>query len=308
MSKFKNPALAGTGSACFEKPEYAFWEAMQATLGPLDSLPVGDGTLHRIHIPGDKSGTLNGWYVLHLDGLPSGAFGSWKTGQTHTWSSRQPVSNTELRLLFDRIEQVKAQRKAEQQQRQHSAMEKAQYLWAKAMPPDPAHPYLSNKGVLAHNLRQSREALLVPLIDANGQLTNLQFIHPDGSKRFLTGGRLKGCCSPIGYFDPSQRFLVCEGWATGATLHQNTGNTTLCAMTASNLAPVAEALRAHYPKAEILICGDDDRFTLNNPGRKAARYAALAASAQYCLPVWPAGAPEDLTDFNDLACWLKENV
>ena len=61
-----------------------------AGLGMLKPAVVGDGILHRYRVDGDKAGSLNGWYVLHLDGQPFGAFGSWKTGQSLTWSARQP--------------------------------------------------------------------------------------------------------------------------------------------------------------------------------------------------------------------------
>lgn len=301
---FQTTRLSGTGSACPEKAEYAFLEAMQAVFGPLDFVPAMDGAIHREHAPGDNSGTRNLWYVGFTDNIASGAFGSWKLGRTETWSSRQPTSTAELHLIRQRMEQAKAQRLAERQQQQQLAADKARLLWSQALPASPDHAYLVAKGVAPHNLRQRGQALLVPLIH-DGQLVNLQFIQADGSKRFLTGGRLKGCCSPIGNPDPSQRFLVCEGWGTGATLHQNTGNTILCAMTANNLEAVAVALRSQFPAAEILICGDDDRLTPGNPGRKAARGAAVAASARYCFPVWPVDAPQDLTDFNDLACWQK---
>lgn len=57
-----------------------FRDALQAAYGPLDWLPVPDGAIHRFRVPEDKPGTLNGWYVLYLDGIASGAFGSWKSG------------------------------------------------------------------------------------------------------------------------------------------------------------------------------------------------------------------------------------
>jgi len=83
----QNGACAPRGSLCLEKAELAFRDALQATFGPLDWLPVADGTIHRFRVPDDKAGTLNGWYVLHLDGIASGAFGSWKAGGSSTWSS-----------------------------------------------------------------------------------------------------------------------------------------------------------------------------------------------------------------------------
>ncbi len=45
-----------------------------------DGVIIADGKLHRFHIEGDKPKNKNGWFVLYPDGLPSGAFGSWKSG------------------------------------------------------------------------------------------------------------------------------------------------------------------------------------------------------------------------------------
>lgn len=303
MNQFKNPALAGTGSACLEKPEYAFLEATQAAFGRLDFLPLGDGTLHRFHIPGDKPGTLNGWYVLYLDGLPSGAFGSWKTGQTHTWSIYQPSSPIEAELIRQRMEHAKAQRLAEQQQRHQQAAETARSIWQGALPANPYHPYLVAKGVTAHHLRQNRQSLLVPLY-AQGQLVNLQFIQPDGSKRFLSGGQVKGAYSPIGQIQAGSPLYIAEGWATGATLHQHTGSPVACAMNAGNLLAVGKVLRAQYPDLVLILAGDDDRQTEGNPGRSKAIAAANHLGCSVVFPAWPADAPLNLSDFNDLNCWI----
>ena len=79
-------------------PVILFRDALQGTFGPLDWLPIPDGQIHRFHVPGDKAGTHNGWYVLHLDGIVSGAFGSWKAGGSHTWSSRKPTDPMEAEL------------------------------------------------------------------------------------------------------------------------------------------------------------------------------------------------------------------
>jgi putative DNA primase/helicase len=37
-----------------------------------------DGRVHRYRVQGDKSGSRNGWYVLHAHPVLAGAFGSWK--------------------------------------------------------------------------------------------------------------------------------------------------------------------------------------------------------------------------------------
>ncbi|SED44505.1 toprim domain-containing protein [Pseudomonas migulae] len=282
-----------------------FREALQSVYGPLDFLPVPDGQIHRFHVPGDKSGTLNGWHVLYLDGIASGAFGSWKTGGSNTWSSREPADHREAEQVRQRIEQARRQREAEQQRRQLNAANIAQRWWRDARRADPDHPYLIAKGIRAHSLRQRNDELLVPLY-SSGVLVNLQRIAPDGSKRFLFGGRIKGAYSPLGRITPDNPLCICEGWATGATLHES-GYTVACSMNAVNLKPAALALRAEYHTTEIIIAGDDDRLTDGNPGRTAANAAAAAVGGQVAFPEWPEGAPDDLTDFNDLASWKLSN-
>jgi len=55
-----------------------------AGVAPVDTREViGDGKLRRYRIAGDRLGTKNGWYVLHLESIPAGAFGSWKLGINH---------------------------------------------------------------------------------------------------------------------------------------------------------------------------------------------------------------------------------
>jgi len=280
----------------------AFRDAMQNTFGLLDWLPIADGSIQRFHVPGDKAGTLNGWYVLYLDGIASGAFGSWKAGSAHTWCSREPVDAREAEQVRQRIEQARRQRQAEQHKRQQSAAEYANRLWRDARRADPGHPYLITKGVRPYGLRQHGDALLVPLV-RNGVLANLQRIYLDGSKRFLSGGIVTGCYSPLGVITPGAPLYVCEGWATGATIHADTGAAVACAMNAGNLRPAALALREKHPHASLIIAGDDDRQTEGNPGRMTANAAAVAVGGLVVFPLWPQDAPADLTDFNDLANW-----
>ena len=60
-------------------------EAMlSAGLGPAKELALrDDGRLVRYRVEGDKPGSRNGWYVLHSQPMMAGAFGSWKTGESH---------------------------------------------------------------------------------------------------------------------------------------------------------------------------------------------------------------------------------
>ncbi|WP_314407986.1 toprim domain-containing protein [Pseudomonas kuykendallii] len=283
-----------------------FRDAMQRLYGSLDWLPEADATIHRFHVPGDRKASRNGWYVLFADGLAAGAFGSWRTGEKHYWSTSKVATTAETEQVRRRIEQARRQREAEQHQRQRSAAKLANYWWDGACRAVPNHAYLVTKQVRRYALRQRGEELLVPLYHA-GQLVNLQRIAPDGSKRFLSGGQVKGSYSPLGCITAGQPLYVCEGWATGATLHEATEVAVACAMNAGNLLSVGLELRLRHPEAMLIFAGDDDRQTeavgKGNPGRKAANAAAVALGSQVVFPDWPACAPPSLSDFNDLAAW-----
>ena len=282
-----------------------FRDALQAAFGPLDWLPEPDGIIRRFHVPGDKPGSLNGWYLLFADGIASGCFGSWKdAGAWHQWRNREPVNAIEAEQVRQRNEQARRQREAEQQRQHQATADYANRLWRDARCADPDHPYLQAKGVRAHALRQQGDVLLVPLT-RDGVLVNLQRIKPDGEKRFLFGGMVKGCCSPLGIIAAGQPLYICEGWATGATIHADTGAAVACAMNAGNLLIVGQRLRLKHPDASLIVAGDDDRQTEGNPGRKSANATAAALGALVVFPHWPDHAPLSLTDFNDLATWSR---
>jgi putative DNA primase/helicase len=284
----------------------AFRDALQNVYGPLDWLPIPDGDIRRFHVPGDKPGTRSGWYVLFLDSIPCGVFGSWKAGGSQVWRSREPVDHVEAQLVDQRIEQARRQREVDQHQRQQVAAEYANRLWRNARSADPEHAYLVAKGVRSYALRQASDVLLVPLTHDN-RLVNLQRIYPNGTKRFLRGGMVKGCCSLIGAIQPSQPLYICEGWATGATLHAETGATVACAMNAGNLMDVGQLLQRQHPDAVLIIAGDDDRMTEGNPGRTAAIKAAAALGCGLIFPPWCGSEPLTLSDFNDLRQWQEAN-
>ncbi|BAN50677.1 toprim domain-containing protein [Metapseudomonas resinovorans] len=281
-----------------------FRDKLAATFGTMDLQPVADGSIHRFHVPGDKLGTHNGWYVLFADGIASGCFGSWKVGTSYTWSSRKPADPLEAQLIAQRIEQAKRQRDAEQHQRQQAAAEYAKRLWRNALRADPEHPYLIAKGCRPYNLRQHADLLLVPLC-LSGELVNLQRIANDGQKRFLSGGRVKGCYSPLGLITADEPLYLCEGWATGATLHAETGHPVACAMNAGNLLETGRHLNRRHPDVVLIVAGDDDRQTEGNPGKTLAIAAAAGLDCELILPPWPTGAPLHLTDFNDLRQWQE---
>jgi putative DNA primase/helicase len=252
---------------------------------------IGDGVLHRYRVDGDKAGSSNGWYVLHLDDRPFGAFGSWKTGQSLTWTARRPetLNLAERSILAARMADVKRARDAEQVKVHAEAVAKAEALWRKARPASNQHPYLARKCVQAYGIRLLGESLLIPLRDASGVLCSLQFVMPNGDKRFLTGGRKRGCYYAIGR--PVDNLCVCEGYATAASIHEATGYATACAFDAGNLEPVAKALRGKFPRLRLTLCADNDSETPGNPGVRNALAAARAVRGFLAVPTFAQVAP-----------------
>lgn len=229
-----------------------------AGLAPVKDKPVADGTLRRYRVEGDKPGSRNGWYVLYATPIPAGAFGSWKTGATYTWRAADdrdttPAERAEHRRQLEVMRQARAVAEADMRR---AARAKAERLWRLARPADATHPYLVRKGVKSWGLRQLRDMLLIPARDTAGVLHTVQFIGPDGGKRFLTGGRIAESYFSIG--KPAETLLLAEGYATAATVYEATGHATACAFNAGNLSPVARALRAKFPTLRIVVCADSD--------------------------------------------------
>jgi putative DNA primase/helicase len=266
----------------------ALLDAMRAAgLEPVKDLKLVDGKLERYRVVGDKAGSCNGWAVLHQRPHRAAAFGSWKTGESHTWheakpSTLDPAARAELQRQLRAMQQARAE---EEGKVRAEAAAKAARLWEKAKPATDGHAYLQAKQVRAYGIRQLREMLVIPARDEAGRLHTLQFISPDGAKRFLTGGRIRGCYAAIGR--PADVLLVCEGYATAATLFQATGHAAAAAFSAGNLEPVARALRAKFPRLALVLAADNDHATPGNPGLTAALAAARAVGGRVAVPTFP---------------------
>lgn len=260
-------------------------DAMRAAgLAPAKDLPaVGGGVLHRYRVEGDKPGSLNGWVSLHDEAAPTFAvFGSWKTGEQHHWrdGGNNRLTVAEQTELKRRMAAAKAARDAEETRVHAETRAKAERLWDRARDAESRHPYLLRKGQIpGYGLQQLNAMLLVPARDTDGTLHTLQFIGADGSKRFLSGGRIKGCFHLIGSVETHGTLLLCEGFATGSTLLACTGYAVAVCFSAGNLQPAGLALRARYPDARMVVCADRDEA-----GLKAAHATARAIGASVAIP------------------------
>lgn len=266
--------------------ETRFYEFMREVgLSPVRDTPTADGKIHRYRVESDKAGSRNGWYALHLDPIPHGAVGSWRTGETHSWrdAEARKINWRERIELQERMRQVQYERGQAQQQVHAEARAKATKMWSAARPADPAHAYLQAKRVKPWGIRQLRDQLLIP-VRRDGVMHSLQLIGPDGGKKFLTGGRIKGGYCAIG--KPAGTICVAEGYATAATVYEATGYATAVAFNAGNLKDVARHLAFNNTGTTIILIADDDAQTPGNPGLTAATDAAKLIGGFVARPLF----------------------
>lgn len=263
-----------------------------------------DGLLHRVRELEDEGTEKSAWYVLYFDGTPGGAYGSWRRNFTKSWSAlrENDLSPQQLVEYRRRMEAAQRARDEELARRHEEAARTANELWAAASPADPAHPYLARKRVSVHGIRQLPDGrLIVPRQNEQGSLRAYQEIRADGAKKNQPGGEASGTFHLIG--EPGTVIHVCEGYATGAAVHEATGQACAIAFSTHNLTPVGNALRRRYPAARLVFCADNDQWKSStaNPGVQAATAAAHGIpNAAVIVPQFRDTSTKP-TDFNDLA-------
>lgn len=277
--------------------EAAFREAMIARgLLPPRTLAIGRPARCQT---AEKPRCQDGGYVLHLDTPVNGKICNYSDGGG--WQKWRPVGPSQT------IDPAIVRARAVEREKAKTGDAAAARLRALSIWGDctnvgaDRHPYLVRKGLRsAHGARLWRDKLVIPAYDALGELQTLQFIGPDGMKRFLRGGQKRGASYLVGM--TGVHLLLAEGFATACSLTEATGMPCLVAFDAGNLGPVATALKQTMPGAHITVCGDDDWQTDGNPGWAAAARAARAVNGELRLPgPWPAARGPKDTDFNDLA-------
>lgn len=314
----------------------------------LESIEVG--RLMRCLAEGNRGRSKTGWYSLHelsIRGgkvLLVGAFGDWRSVDPQTGKplvqkiqlKGREISREEREAIRARVAEERGRAEARREREAARAADFARRAWAKCSPTGECD-YLTRKAIGTHGARFSaRGNLVVPIHNEHGTIHGLQVIYGDPKvkerkgrdKDYWPAGLAKrGRYYLIG--TPTSVVLLCEGFATGASLHQVTNLPVAIAFDAGNLLPVAQVLRRRYRTARILVCADDDFATKDNPGVVSASAAALAVAGAWLTPVfaddpvradvaakvdftaedWRAqvGAALNgrgkLTDFNDLARW-----
>ena len=281
---------------------------------PYDENLILDGELRRFRTKGDRAGEYSGAYCIHTDGLPAGFVMDWRTGAKSIWrfdthslsqEQREYISSPEFKEKADRH---RLQREKELAERHKRAAEYSRVLFDHLKPAPENNPYLKRKKVYPYNINVQDDTLVVPLRDIDGKLKSLQWIYPDGTKRFQPDTSIDGAFWSIALdtVKPNDSGIIFlgEGFATMAKVHELTGKASVAAITCHALKDVAQKLQEKYPESRIIIMADDDKGTEQkrgiNPGIEAAKSAVEAGYAEmYISP--PFEKPEDGTDWDDYA-------
>ncbi len=300
-------------------------------------IPVDQTKIYRFQREG-KRGKRNAWLIAFSNfQVDTGkeylvaVFGDWSTGEEFTFKSGGVSFSAHDKQVIDkqiRERKIKAEREKFffQKETQKEAIELLQYAHNYAtgsVKPRGMEsgagadgeidfcPYLVRKGfekgalfgAALYRGLDDKPCTLVPMRDSNGVLWGLQRIYSDGAKFFLSGQRVDGLFHVIGdEIKTGQEGILtlCEGFATGASLHLATGRKIVVCFTANNLEKVAQVLRKENPDCGFLICGDDDRFNKDgNAGREGAEKAAIRTLGKTVYPTFTWGNDTG-TDFNDL--------
>src|ERR1051325_1401537 len=141
-----------------------------AGLNPPPSI-YGDGQLHRFATNG-KPRDLSGWYVLHTDGIPAGAFGDWRIGVSETWRADigRQLTPAEEAAHRGKVEAIRRDLEAEEKRVHKDAAFNAITIWNKSTPTSHDHPYLQIKRVKPYGVRAYDGALVVPIEDSGSNL------------------------------------------------------------------------------------------------------------------------------------------
>lgn len=288
------PWRPGDGQRQPPPPEVQLREQMrQSGVEPPETVTL-DGKIHRFAT--SRTGRDDaGWYVAYADNLPAGRFGDWRTGVQGVFRADpgRTLSNREELNVKRRLEEAKRQRDEEAAKRAEVTEDVVTNIWEGASPASPEHPYLAAKGIQPHGARVTGDGnLIVPLYSPEGELSSLQYITPDGGKKYHPGGATKGRLWIVGTADGAEQVYIAEGYATAASIHEATGAPCAVAYSAQNIVPVTGTVREAHPRARLIIVADNDEHGV---GQNYGHQAAAKYGGEVVVP------PIDGGDANDYA-------
>lgn len=279
---------------------------------------IEPGKFHRF--PGYGKGISNksAWCRLFPDML-GGIFGDFSSGLSKIWyTNRSNLSILEQNDLVKKSAKMREDARLKEERTHALAKDKATRIWMISDLAPNNHLYFYRKKMKTYGLKLYKGDLVINGMPCDGsiivpirhkdEICSLQFINPEGCKRFLPGGRILGCYYVLGSNElPTDGCLfVTEGLATAATINEETDYPVAVSFYSGNLNEVTQNLIRVLPASvELIIACDNDRHNKDNPGLTYGRKAAVNAGISFVWPDFPCTNCE-CSDFNDLKrCFLK---
>lgn len=224
---------------------------------------IADEQIHRCGTDKKPHGK-NGWYIGY-EGGAAAVYGNWENGDGYEyWQSGDlsPVDSLKIRKAVEKLKEDKLKLYSE------SAQKAIDYFESCAS--DGYSDYLKNKRIYPHGAKFDGSTLVIPAQDASGKIWTYQKIYGDGSKYFMQGGKVSGCYFPIfkRNIAKDELVVVCEGFATGASIHQETGLPVVVAFNAGNLKSVCDSIVYR----NIIIAADNDTSGVGEKYAKESGY------------------------------------
>lgn len=263
---------------------------------------VLDGKFQRFDREGKKSGWLIGWNHTTRNGQPFvvALYGDWATDERYEYQTQGAFSRDDKNFIDKKLKEAQEKMKHERERVAEEVSAACTAHWNALDKSPRPNAYLEQKELPemfgAAVSPDHGFALVLPCRDVDGKIWGYQRIYGK-DKPFMPGQRVSGTFFQIGDFGDT--IYICEGYATGASVHMATGEGVACAFGATNVLAVAKAIKGKYPGSFIVICGDDDKFKEKNAGRDAAESAALAVGGQAIFPIFE-NNEQKYTDFDDL--------
>ncbi len=260
---------------------------------------IFDDLIHRVPTIA-KPNQKDGYYVAFSGGSLV-YYGNWLTGIEKAHSLQTQVTARDNSLA---LRSAKAAYKEARRTKQLASAKQCIYQWENAFKVL-THPYLMSKQINPYAIRVDKHNnLLVPIMDEQGELINLQYIFPQGNKRFKAGARVKGGALQLGTLTEQTTLLVCEGYATGCSLHEATGLPVVVAFNAGNLESVCIRVKQINPRLRIILCADNDHQTKVKTGHNIGLEKAQSIADKINVQVlWPNFDSDNSgSDFNDIHC------
>lgn len=269
-----------------------------------------DDRIHRYPDKARGDHNPNGFYRININcQVPWGLYGNWSTKHygciSNTWidSGIDTLTQEDRQRMLKIVEASKKESLRELIQEREQAEENANYIWNRALrlDKDMNHQYLINKQISPCGAKlyfEDNTKLIIPIYNHRKKIISLQFIDQIGQKRFLKGTSPKQGYYMLNEYSKSA-ICICEGYATGVSIHLATNYRVAIAFSADNLVNVAHIIKRLYKNITIIICADNDAYGEQNIGLLKAKEAANEIDAIVVYPTFKdiSKAP---TDFNDL--------